>query len=145
MSIIAHFKLKCFYKNKNTMPLKDRNYEILFGYFSIAYQFLFCKYFILEPVTPRLAVPKAHNGLERLWALTAAPFRLPFIRHWRQSGSMQITAADTALETQLHSLNQIYRAKRKTTQMSGFLFGASNRTRTCDTAVNSRVLYRLSY
>ena len=28
---------------------------------------------------------------------------------------------------------------------SGCLFGASNRTRTCDTAVNSRVLYRLSY
>ena len=27
---------------------------------------------------------------------------------------------------------------------SGY-FGASNRTRTCDTAVNSRVLYRLSY
>ena len=26
-----------------------------------------------------------------------------------------------------------------------FSFGASNRTRTCDTAVNSRVLYRLSY
>jgi len=25
------------------------------------------------------------------------------------------------------------------------LFGAPNRTRTCDTAVNSRMLYRLSY
>ncbi len=35
--------------------------------------------------------------------------------------------------------------KERHTKWYVFLFGASNRARTCDTAVNSRVLYRLSY
>ena len=35
--------------------------------------------------------------------------------------------------------------QKRTTRLSGSFHGASNRTRTCDTAVNSRVLYRLSY
>ena len=36
-------------------------------------------------------------------------------------------------------------AKKKTAHRAIFLFGASNRARTCDTAVNSRVLCQLSY
>ena len=35
--------------------------------------------------------------------------------------------------------------KRKSSCCYSFFFGAPNRARTCDTAVNSRVLYRLSY
>ena len=38
----------------------------------------------------RLAVPKAHYGLERLFALTAAPFRPPFITHRVRSGSKHL-------------------------------------------------------
>ena len=50
--------------------------------------------------------------------------------------------------TRLNAVTQeqtTLKAKQKTTLTGGLLFGASNRTRTCDTAVNSRVLYRLSY
>ena len=36
-------------------------------------------------------------------------------------------------------------ALKKAGLMTCFFSGAPNRTRTCDTAVNSRVLYRLSY
>ena len=44
------------------------------------------------------------------------------------------------------SQKSYFKSKKKTTtDWWSFLFGASNRTRTCDTAVNSRVLYRLSY
>ena len=43
-------------------------------------------------MTRTLAVPEIHNGLERGQLLTAAPFRFPFIRHWRRSSSMQLTA-----------------------------------------------------
>ena len=40
----------------------------------------------------------------------------------------------------------IFKSKTKTTIQRMVVFvGAPNRTRTCDTAVNSRVLYRLSY
>ena len=43
-----------------------------------------------------LRYPKVAFRLERGQLLTAAPFRFPFIRHWRRSSSMQLTARDAA-------------------------------------------------
>ncbi len=43
------------------------------------------------------------------------------------------------------SMRYVTMPKKNTTLMGGVFFGASSRTRTYDPAVNSRMLYRLSY
>ena len=59
----------------------------------------------------------------------------------------QITAAFRYCNTvsQARELCRGADRNKKTAHRAIFLFGASNRTRTCDTAVNSRVLCQLSY
>ena len=58
----------------------------------------------------------------------------------------QLTARDAAVNLRKYKFEfYLIHEKRQTPFWVSVFFGASNRTRTCDTAVNSRVLYRLSY
>ena len=59
---------------------------------------------------------------------------------------LQITAAiRLPKHTVVGSKRYVKMPKKNTTLMGGVFFGASSRTRTYDHAVNSRMLYRLSY
>ena len=67
------------------------------------------------------------------------------IIHRMRSQGLQFTAATPLPNHSFTGTNPAKNANKKTTLLGGFFVGASSRTRTYDTAVNSRVLYRLSY
>ena len=71
--------------------------------------------------------------------------RVCCISHRERRPVSQLTAATCLPKHSAIDWIQI-KSKRKTPTLlrECFFFGAPNRTRTCDTAVNSRVLYRLS-
>ena len=76
------------------------------------------------------------------------PLRQPLARciiHRMRSQGLQFTAATRLPKHSFTGTNPAKNANKKTTLLGGFFVGASSRTRTYDTAVNSRVLYRLSY
>ena len=73
---------------------------------------------------------------------------LVLISHRQRQAILSVNSRIRAVHARCHTVRVLWEVPRKTKKPSEWmvsLFGASNRTRTCDTAVNSRVLYRLSY
>ena len=98
----------------------------------------------LEPVTHTLAVPKSCFPLVA-WATFdrgAIPFSLypPPAAVGGDAVNSRRGCRNKVLQNQI-----LLKMPTKNHPFGWFFVGASNRARTCDTAVNSRVLYRLSY
>ena len=101
-----------------------------------------------EPVTPsvRNMVALLAWGASHCSLFLPAQ-RPPFIRRRRREGVSQLTAAAHSFtQPRHHGCVPLIRQTQSPALLGeASAFGAPNRTRTCDTAVNSRVLYRLSY
>ena len=96
----------------------------------------------LEPTTPSLAVPDEKLPWSVVFLSTAAPSCPRSSCPRQRSVTMQLTASGCLYKLPLTEFNL---KKNKDVQKNVSIFGSPSWTRTNDTAVNSRVLYRLSY
>ena len=69
----------------------------------------------------------------------------PCFVHWTRSQSLQLTAATCCGNTVSAGQTNRYNERKGIRNLGRLFFGCSCQARTDDTAVNSRVLYRLSY
>ena len=104
------------------------------------------RYEQLEPVTGQEYCRATVLGADVALCISSCSPH-PFFCHRQRGTVSQLTAAFRYCNTvsQARELCRGADRNKKTAHRAIFLFGASNRARTCDTAVNSRVLCQLSY